>query len=79
MCFLKMNWSVGIIFIAKGERDSIGGQFTGVLTTFSKCLFTENRSHFSLGFDEFAVFGVKVSGYTSFYKLRIGVVNVSWL
>jgi len=79
MDFLKMDWFVRIIFIAKGERDSIWGHFTRVLTSFSECLLTENRSHFSLGLDEFAVFGVEVSAYTSFYMLRIGVVNVSWL
>jgi len=79
MYFLKMDWSVGIVFVAKGEMDSIEVGYTGVFTTFSECFFTVNRSHFSLGFNEVAVFGVEVRGYISFYELRICVVNVSRL
>ena len=79
MYFLKMDWCVEIVFVAKGKMDSIGVNFTGVFTTFSECFFTVNPSHFSLGIGEFAVFGVEVRGYISFYELRICVVNVSRL
>ena len=79
MYFLKMDWSFGIVFVAKGDKDSIGVSYTGVFTTFCECFFTINHSHFLLGIGEFAVFGVEVRGYISFYELRICVVNVSWL